>query len=199
MKLSCDIVKDILPLYAEDMVSNATKDVVEEHICDCADCSKELESLKQAQKLPVEADVKSLKRVGDAIRRRRVLSVMAVFLLVATVLIGSAFVLDVTVMPINGQTIHSDLLYYMGGIATVSILCFFAGRYFRAKWYGELLLRFAIVSGSLAVAMIVVATTMPYSILKEAIVDSTVVALPMCLFGLCVRQLIKLNRQDKGK
>ena len=52
MKVSCDIVKDILPLYAEDMVSNATKKVVEEHICDCADCSKELEVLKQAQKLP---------------------------------------------------------------------------------------------------------------------------------------------------
>ena len=76
MKLSCDVIRDILPLYAEDMVSKATREVVDAHICECSACEKELEELKQVQKIPVEADVKSLKRVGDAIRRRRVLSVI---------------------------------------------------------------------------------------------------------------------------
>lgn len=198
MKLSCDIIRDILPLYAENMVSNATREAVEEHISDCANCSKELEALKQNQKLPVEADVKSLKRVGDAIRRRRILSVMAVFLLIATILIGGAFALNVTVMPVNGQPLHTDLLYCVAGMAGGSVLCFFAGRYFREKWYGELLGRFAIVSGSLAISLVIVAAGTPYSAVKEAVTDSTVVALPLCLFGLCLHQIIKLNRRDKG-
>ena len=45
MEISCDIIKDILPLYAEDMVSNATREMVDEHLCKCDDCTKELASL----------------------------------------------------------------------------------------------------------------------------------------------------------
>lgn len=198
MKISCDIIRDILPLYAEDMVSNATKEMVNEHLCECEACASELETIKKPRKLPVEADVKSLKRVGDAIRRRRILSVMAVFLLIATILIGGAFALDVTIMPVNGQALHTDLLYWVAGMAAASVLCFFTGRYFREKWYGELLGRIAIVSGSLAISLVIVAEGTPYSAVKEAVTDSAVVALPLCLFGLCIHQIIKLNRRDKG-
>lgn len=77
MKVSCDIIKDVLPLYAEDMVSNATRDMVDEHLCECDDCTKELGALKKAQAVPVEIETGSLKRVGDAIRRRKILTVAA--------------------------------------------------------------------------------------------------------------------------
>ena len=36
-----------------------------------------------------------------------------------------------------------------------------------------------------------------YGKFTEMLVDSTVVVIPMVLFGLCVLELIKLNRQDK--
>lgn len=77
MKISCDIIKDILPLYAEDMVSQPTKDMVNDHLAECEGCTKELEALRKPQKLPVEADVIALKRVEAAIRRRKVLTVAA--------------------------------------------------------------------------------------------------------------------------
>ena len=57
MKISCDIIRDILPLYAEDMVSTATKEMVDEHLCECESCTAELENLRKPAKLPVEADV----------------------------------------------------------------------------------------------------------------------------------------------
>ena len=31
MKLSCDIVQDLLPLYEDDLCSQATREAVEEH------------------------------------------------------------------------------------------------------------------------------------------------------------------------
>ena len=43
MKIECCLVKDILPLYAEKLVSEETASLVEEHLKECADCKKELE------------------------------------------------------------------------------------------------------------------------------------------------------------
>ena len=32
MKIACEIIRDLLPLYAEDMVSEKSKEAVEEHL-----------------------------------------------------------------------------------------------------------------------------------------------------------------------
>ena len=317
MKISCDIIRDILPLYAEDMVSDATKEMVDTHLADCEGCSKELEGLKKPAKLPIEVDVASLKRVGDSIRRRRVLAVMAVFLFVATVLVGGALLLDAKIYmsaneaveeiyvtddgvnirwddringtsgsvdqenPINYEVtawtnlynylffkgrvsydeldaqvkelvtreqyeamdnisnsaltdsentnfiyvnprehsmtlIHNadqpmpngpqmvtypDTLYYTLAMAAVSIFLFLLGKFFRGKWYAELFVRLALITSSLAISVVVVTAGQFYGLegdFKEALLDSTVVAVPMFMFGACLRQLIMLNRRDRG-
>lgn len=87
MKISCNIIRDLLPLYAEDMVSEDSKQLVDEHLCGCDDCVKELAVLKKPQKVPVETDVGSLKRVEETIRRRKVLTVMAVLMTVAALIV----------------------------------------------------------------------------------------------------------------
>ena len=46
MKNDCKIIKDLLPLYAEDMVSEETAQYIDEHLKDCEECRTELESLK---------------------------------------------------------------------------------------------------------------------------------------------------------
>lgn len=46
MKNECNIIRDILPLYAEDMVSADTSAFVEQHLTKCAECCAELENLK---------------------------------------------------------------------------------------------------------------------------------------------------------
>ena len=117
MDISCDIIKDVLPLYAEDMVSNATREMVDEHLCKCDDCTKELGVLKKAQAVPVDVEVKSLKRVGDTIRRRRVLTVMAAMMtLVAFVITGYVFML--TPYPMTAEeAIEGAELREDGGLA----------------------------------------------------------------------------------
>ena len=54
MKNDCSIIKDLLPLYAEDMVSEETAEYVKRHLCDCAECQKELASLKGGEEIEKE-------------------------------------------------------------------------------------------------------------------------------------------------
>lgn len=84
MEISCNIIRDLLPLYAEEMVSDDSKKMVDDHLCGCDDCTKELAVIKKVPKVPLEVDVKSLKRVGDSIRRRRVLAALAAVMTVLT-------------------------------------------------------------------------------------------------------------------
>ena len=48
MRNECNIIRDILPLYADKMVSADTASFVEEHLIGCAECRAELEKLKVA-------------------------------------------------------------------------------------------------------------------------------------------------------
>ena len=49
MKPECSIVRDLLPLYAEEMVSDETARFVSEHLKLCAECREELASLKDGE------------------------------------------------------------------------------------------------------------------------------------------------------
>ena len=51
MKNECKIVRDVLPLYLEDMVSEETADFVKEHLVKCTECSAELDAMKADEKI----------------------------------------------------------------------------------------------------------------------------------------------------
>lgn len=42
MKHNCEIVRDLLPLYAEQIASPASTALVEEHLAECPACRAEL-------------------------------------------------------------------------------------------------------------------------------------------------------------
>ena len=37
-KINCNVIQDILPLYIDDVVSDDTKELVEEHLQNCEIC-----------------------------------------------------------------------------------------------------------------------------------------------------------------
>ena len=47
MKLSCDVIQDLLPLYHDGVCSQESKRIVEEHIATCAACKDVLHGLKE--------------------------------------------------------------------------------------------------------------------------------------------------------
>ena len=46
MKYSCDIILDLLPLYIDDVASPSSRQMVEEHLAECADCRNMLSCMK---------------------------------------------------------------------------------------------------------------------------------------------------------
>jgi predicted anti-sigma-YlaC factor YlaD len=47
MKISCDIIKDLLPLYHDGVCSNDSKTMVEEHLAYCDSCKAELRAMDE--------------------------------------------------------------------------------------------------------------------------------------------------------
>ena len=47
MSLPCSVIRDLLPLYAEDVMEEENKHLVEEHLETCSDCKKALEELQE--------------------------------------------------------------------------------------------------------------------------------------------------------
>ena len=78
MKTECSIVRDLIPLYVEDMVSAETAQYVKSHLAECPECKAELESLKAGEgltaieKKPVEdvAKAKPFKKMMKRMNRQ---------------------------------------------------------------------------------------------------------------------------------
>lgn len=47
MKLSCDIIQDLLPLYCDGVCSQDSRQVIEAHLQECENCSADLHLMKQ--------------------------------------------------------------------------------------------------------------------------------------------------------
>lgn len=58
MKISCDIIKDLLPLYYDGVCSADSKAIIEAHLAQCADCRAELAEM--GKELPVSSKEQNL-------------------------------------------------------------------------------------------------------------------------------------------
>ena len=97
MKNECSIVCDLLPLYAEDMVSEDTAEFVKEHLGNCPTCRAELEKLRKpvqpvaAQHVP-DIDAEPLKRLKKARLMEKVQAILCTAaVLLALMLSGLSF------------------------------------------------------------------------------------------------------------
>lgn len=56
MKLNCNVIRDLLPLYVDQICSDESRKLVDEHLGECADCSM---LLRQMYSTEIESDLKS--------------------------------------------------------------------------------------------------------------------------------------------
>ena len=49
MNMDCEVIRDLLPLYADDVCSEGSKKIVEEHLPECPECSALLENLRKQE------------------------------------------------------------------------------------------------------------------------------------------------------
>ncbi len=71
-KINCEIIKDLLPLYADKVCSSETQSAVEEHIGQCSACKEFLSAIESAPSLPVgDCDAqKAVIKVGKKLKKR---------------------------------------------------------------------------------------------------------------------------------
>lgn len=71
MKLECDVIRDLLPLYAEKLASPASSALVEQHLSECPACRAELEQMEKP--VPVQPEPQPdapLKNIRSSLNRR---------------------------------------------------------------------------------------------------------------------------------
>ncbi len=68
----CDMIKDLLPLYADDVCSDESRRAVEAHIKDCPDCKAELEKLGKNVVVSPQKDADVLKRIKKRLRIEKI-------------------------------------------------------------------------------------------------------------------------------
>lgn len=88
-KLECEIVRDLLPLYHDDVVSDVTKAAVAEHLSDCGDCAEEYRKL--AEDFPQEQEESPKKKFAALLRIRRKYRIIGALVLVLGLLTGGFF------------------------------------------------------------------------------------------------------------
>lgn len=94
MKIPCSVVRDLLPLYAEEMTEEETRALVDEHLEECSECSKRLEEIRAAAAVPAENTAvdtaKPLLALKKTINKRRRITA-AIAALCVFILLVSAF------------------------------------------------------------------------------------------------------------
>ena len=103
MKIGCEIIKDLIPLYHDEICSEDSKVAVENHLCECESCKKYYDKLKGSDAIEVAAfdeeteaqKSESIKKVRKKMKKKTlkiVLLVVAGYLvhqiIIAALLIG---------------------------------------------------------------------------------------------------------------
>ena len=87
MKNECDLVKDLLFSYNDNILSNTTKELVEEHLKKCDECKKILEEIKQDsnEKKQIK-EIDFLKGIKKNINKKNIIILIVFIFLIIIIL-----------------------------------------------------------------------------------------------------------------
>ena len=167
MKNKCNIIRDILPLYVEDMVSADTSAFVEEHLEKCAECRAELEDMKrpggvEKRNVSVEDEVMPLKAFKKKWYRQLNL-IMIVCVLATAFITGIGAYLSLRITAAQETWVGNATFDFDGG-SFMSVILIFLG--------------FAIVFG---VVQMLLSSKVRNALIKYLPIAVTVAGLLFCL------------------
>lgn len=124
-QITHDIVKDLLPLYADDVVSDESKKMVEEHLANCTECKNYYDSLTD-NSIPQESrkridDKNAIKKIKKAFTLKKLKVMFLSAVLVAAVSFGLFYGLvvrenymsyDDSGLYVEDDTLKTDKNYY---------------------------------------------------------------------------------------
>ncbi len=114
--LNCDIVKDLLPLYHDKVVSDTTAMAVEEHLDGCEDCSKEYDTLSTELSTKLKSEKKGVKDLLKIIKHKGLIKGITIAVVCVAVLLSSFFVLtQVPLVTMSEKQISAMHVYKYNG------------------------------------------------------------------------------------
>ncbi|WP_048600838.1 zf-HC2 domain-containing protein [Rubeoparvulum massiliense] len=72
MKVTCNVIKDVLPLYLENMLSDDSCTMVEEHIEQCQECKNYLDEMRTFNEMPVDRNTSPLLKIKSTLRKKKI-------------------------------------------------------------------------------------------------------------------------------
>ena len=136
MNKDCSIVQDLLPLYAEDMLREETKEFVDGHLAQCEACRTELTALKTEDVTPASVSAQPLRDLKRQLQRKKLTAVLlAVALALTLATAGFAYLTAPQYLPYDETewmitrspraladgSIMSDGLTDLSGIESISV------------------------------------------------------------------------------
>lgn len=90
-KLNCDVIQDLLPLYVDEVCSEASKQVVVEHLVECTECSEMIEKFKKYDvSVPLQVEKNnSFQKLLAKLRLRKILLIFSCVVVTFILLIGA--------------------------------------------------------------------------------------------------------------
>ena len=89
MKCSCNIIRDLMPLYIDGVCSEESKKIIEEHLEECEECRAYFSSMNEENKInehlydeKESQKISSFKAVKKRIRRKQIVSGIIAILIV---------------------------------------------------------------------------------------------------------------------
>lgn len=105
-KVGCDIINDILPLYIDDVVCEATRKMVDDHLADCRECMIKGERMKwdmekEIKERAAEAEKNAMIAAKKKIRKKRMATAFVSGFTILIILIITVFALRNIHIPIR--------------------------------------------------------------------------------------------------
>ncbi|WP_407386093.1 zf-HC2 domain-containing protein [Ruminococcus sp.] len=104
--ISCQVINDLLPLYVDDVVSEETRTVIENHLTECRECTIKAERMKwnmekEIKEKAAQAEKKALLSAREKIRKKRIITAVISVISVTLVMILAAFIMRNIRIPIK--------------------------------------------------------------------------------------------------
>lgn len=134
MKLSCEVIRDLLPLYYDKVCSKESSLLIEEHLADCNQCLDELQKLKTCLEKPTisEEKIRVMKNISTKWKKDKMIAFskgsMFVSALAAIICFIAYNVIGSEVLP-DGTLVEPFALIPIGYIFIlmfiISLICYF--------------------------------------------------------------------------
>ena len=90
--ITCEVIRDLMPLYVDDVLSSDSKALVEEHLETCEGCTDYYHALKEPEgnyKQMKKADEKAaFKKIKGTLKRKRLLTILVTAVCIAALGFG---------------------------------------------------------------------------------------------------------------